>query len=86
MRCRVSLRKTLKASMQHQQYFQFILWLHTSLNNNLKVSMRLHASLDYILKGIHATPVIFKVHIVALCISRLYLKGLHAASCGSCGI
>ena len=42
-------------------------------------SIRLHASLDYILKGFHAAPVVFHVYALAPCISRLHLRGLHAA-------
>ena len=41
--------------------------------------MRLHASPDYILKGIHAAPLIFEVYIVAPCISRSNLKYFHTA-------
>ena len=45
--------------------------------------MRLHAAPCISrpnLKGLHTTPVVFKVHTAAPCISRPNLKGLHAAS------
>ena len=39
-------------------------------------SIRLHASLNFILKGVHAIPVVFEVYTVAPCISRLGLPKL----------